>query len=199
MEKRVVYFLTLFVVASVVNARPTEEERVSLWKAKGNTWPPSWQPYPKEYFENREKEIMAIPATNERWENWLQFVGHLMVPTFTEFGFKVITTPTSVRLKLKNALDEGLNRWNNLRNEAQIDAVYTPLPSKFIDLGHLTSEVLDELKPHHEAWAGGIQLRGTSAYGIRLYQNGSTLAMHYDKVKILFKFDYYFIAQHNKK
>jgi hypothetical protein len=34
----------------------------------------------------------------------------------------------------------------------------------------------------HEEWAGGIKLRGTSAYGVRLYKNGSSLVMHYDKV-----------------
>ena len=29
---------------------------------------------------------------------------------------------------------------------------------------------------------GGMELRATSAYGVRLYQNGSSLVMHYDKV-----------------
>ena len=29
---------------------------------------------------------------------------------------------------------------------------------------------------------GGIKLIPTSAYGVRLYQNGSSLMMHYDKV-----------------
>lgn len=28
---------------------------------------------------------------------------------------------------------------------------------------------------------GGIKLKPTSAYGVRLYQNGSSLVMHYDK------------------
>ena len=33
----------------------------------------------------------------------------------------------------------------------------------------------------HEEWAGGMKLKPTSAYGVRLYQNGSSLVMHYDK------------------
>jgi hypothetical protein len=33
-----------------------------------------------------------------------------------------------------------------------------------------------------QEWAGGIELKGTSAYGVRLYQNGSSLVMHHDKV-----------------
>ena len=33
--------------------------------------------------------------------------------------------------------------------------------------------------------AGGVKLRGTSAYGVRLYRNGSSLAMHTDKVRVV--------------
>lgn len=36
----------------------------------------------------------------------------------------------------------------------------------------------------HEEWAGGIKLRPTSVYGLRLYQNGSSLVMHYDRVSV---------------
>ena len=36
----------------------------------------------------------------------------------------------------------------------------------------------------HEEWAGGMKLKPTSAYGVRLYQNGSSLVMHYDKAII---------------
>ena len=37
----------------------------------------------------------------------------------------------------------------------------------------------------HEEWAGGIKLKPTSAYGVRLYQNGSSLVMHHDKVLLI--------------
>ena len=43
-------------------------------------------------------------------------------------------------------------------------------------------EVIDDLLDLHEKWAGGIKLVPTSAYGVRLYQNSSSLIMHHDKV-----------------
>ena len=43
---------------------------------------------------------------------------------------------------------------------------------------------MNDLLSLHEQWAGGIKLRPTSAYGVRLYQNGSSLMMHHDKVNI---------------
>lgn len=53
---------------------------------------------------------------------------------------------------------------------------------KFVDLHQLSWEVIEELRGLHEEWAGGMKLRATSAYGVRLYQNGSSLVMHYDRV-----------------
>lgn len=35
---------------------------------------------------------------------------------------------------------------------------------------HLAREVHLELQPYLEAWAGGIKLKPTSAYGVRMYQ-----------------------------
>ena len=37
------------------------------------------------------------------------------------------------------------------------------------------------MKKMHEDWAGGIELEPTSAYGVRLYLNGSSMVMHKDK------------------
>lgn len=37
--------------------------------------------------------------------------------------------------------------------------------------------------PYHEEWVGGMKLKPTSAYGIRLYQNSTTLACHFDKIQ----------------
>eukprot|EP01038_Epipyxis_sp_PR26KG_P007834 gene7834-10640_t len=163
----------------------TEEERVANWYAKGNQWPPKWRPESeafKKNMEKREKEIMSIPAADERWENWVQFTSSRMVPSFTPTGFKVIKIPPAIYAKMKSALDEGLRDWNELPVEEHMDPVTTPLPSKFIDLGDLEWQVLDELKGVHEEWAG-VELEPTSAYGARLYQNGSALAMHYDKIE----------------
>ena len=44
---------------------------------------------------------------------------------------------------------------------------------------------MGELKPLHEQWSGIPELVPTSAYGVRVYRNGSALAMHYDKVRTM--------------
>jgi len=167
--------------------RLSENERVKQWIEKYGThgWPPAWQPESelmKEHMTRREIELQHIPGANERWENYMQYTQSRMVPRFTEVGFEVIQTPPAVHAKLKAAVDEGLKRWDQLREERQIDAVYTPIPSKFIDLYGLDNEAMLELRQLHEEWSGISELVPTSAYGVRLYRNGSALAMHYDKI-----------------
>eukprot|EP01035_Chromulina_nebulosa_P018806 gene18806-24575_t len=164
--------------------RPTEQERVDQWR-KVNTWPPRWQNETKEmklFYEKREREIMAIPGVDERWENWLQFTAHRMVPKFTERGFEA---PDNVMNKLYEAVNSKLERFDDIRTEGNIDVIYhdDDMEPKFVPVGMLTSEVLELLRPYHEAWAGGIELVGTSAYGVRFYRNGSSLVMHYDKIE----------------
>lgn len=44
----------------------------------------------------------------------------------------------------------------------------------------LRNAVVQGVQPAHEEW-GGTPLRMTSLYGIRVYGNGSTLAMHVDR------------------
>jgi hypothetical protein len=130
----------------------------------------------------RERELQLIPGSNERWENYVQYTQSLLVPWFTEVGFKVIQIPPEIYAVLKERVDKGIEDWENLRLERQIDAVYTPLPSKFIDMPDVNAAVISALKGLHEEWVGGIELQATSAYGTRLYQNGSSLVMHHDKV-----------------
>lgn len=178
---KIVFFCELALAA----ARLTEEQRVEQWHRKGNTWPPKWQPESEAYrkaMEIREREIMNIPGSNERWENWMQFTGMRLVKKFTETGFLLTKTPEHIHNYLKSKMDTALENWDNVRLENQIDVVYTPNPSKFIDLHSYANKMLEELRPLHEAW-GGMELVGSSAYGIRAYQNGSSLVMHVDKVK----------------
>jgi hypothetical protein len=179
------FLFAVFVVCNLIEARPTEQERVQLWYEAGNTWPPNWQPESdsmKETMRLREEELLVLPGADERWENWMQYTQGRMAPRFTPVGFKLISTPPAVHAKLKAALDRGLLKFEKLRNETQIDAVYTPIPSKFVDLQGLEWEILEELRPLHEEWSG-LKLKPSSAYGIRLYRNGSSLVMHYDKIQ----------------
>lgn len=61
-----------------------------------------------------------------------------------------------------------------------MDAIYGPTIPRLIPIGHLAQDVLKALRPMHEEW-GGMELVGTSVYGIRVYTNGSSLVMHNDK------------------
>lgn len=165
-----------------------EPERVRLWHER-NTWPPTWQPESESYtavMAAREAEIMQLTGADERWENFMQFVQGRMLPKFTEVGFAVIPTPPAVHAKLKKAVDDAVKDFDNIRPELGVkDSIYGPLGPKFVELGGLALEVLEDLRPLHEEWAGGIALKGTSAYGVRLYRDGASMVMHNDKVSVL--------------
>jgi len=180
----IILLLIALLQQQCVGERVSENERVRLWHENGNVWPPNWQDDTPEYREamaKREAEIMSIPGADERWENWMQFVQGYMLPRFTEQGFDVVRVPPSIHAKLKKAVDEGIAQWDNLREEQQVaDSIYGPYNPKFVDLGPLAQEVIKEMRVLHEQWSG-LQLRATSAYGVRLYRNGSSMVMHNDK------------------
>jgi hypothetical protein len=178
-----IVFLLGFVDQSFAN-RPTEDERVRLWHANGNTWPPTWHPESEAYkkaMDIREKEIMAIPGADERWENWMQFTQGRMLPKFTENGFEVVKAPKKVLDKLLAVINKGLEKFEEIPEEFDVEAIYGDIRPKFLNIGGLAWEVLEDLKEMHEQWAGGMKLIPTSSYGVRLYQNGSSLVMHKDK------------------
>ena len=133
--------------------------------------------------EKRERLIMAIPGADERWENWMQYTQARLVPTFTEKGFEKVQTPSGLQSKMAAAVQKGVDQWDSLRSEGSVNAIYQRpgLAPKMVNLQGLAREMHLELQPYLEAWAGGIKLKPTSAYGVRLYQNGSSLVMHHDK------------------
>ena len=180
------FVILLHFVLYCSSKRLSEPERVQEWHNKnGNTWPPLWQNETLEYKQvmaDREEEIMQIPGANERWENWMQFTQGRLVPKFTTHGFEVIQTPKATHETLDAFIADALSRYETLPNEYDINAIYGKNKPLFVNIGNLASDVLNDLQSIHEEWAGGIKLRGTSAYGVRLYKNGSSLIMHYDKV-----------------
>lgn len=106
-----------------------------------------------------------------------------LLPRFTEVGFEVVDTPEHVRDLLYRTVQHEIDsNWDHIPLENLIDVVYTPIRSKFVDMRGVDREVMHELTTFHEEWAGGMKLKPTSSYGVRLYQNGSSLAFHYDKV-----------------
>jgi hypothetical protein len=103
----------------LVQGRPTEQERVKLWYEAGNRWPPTWQEETdgmKRLMAAREKEIMAIPGADERWENWMQYTQSRLVPKFTARGFDKVRMPDSTFVKLKKALDNAIDNWDNVHS-----------------------------------------------------------------------------------
>ena len=130
----------------------------------------------------RERRIMEIPGSDERWENWMQYTQQRLVPAFTEKGFELAKIPPEIQSKLSKAVQEGVDRWDELRSEGTVNAIYhrPNLPPKMLNLHKLARELHLELQPLLEAW-GGMKLKPTSAYGVRMYQNGSSLVMHNDK------------------
>ncbi len=171
---------------------------------RGHTWPPrsveTESDSAQRLYRFREKEIMSLVHSEERWENWLQFVQSRAMRTFTPTGFKLVQTPAHVQKKLADALQHVDREWERLPEESVQDVIFNPTGAKpkIVRLRELAWEVLEDLRPMHEEWAGGIKLTGTSAYGVRLYVNQSSLAMHVDKsethvissiVHILHKYD----------
>lgn len=180
------FITVVLIVAGTVAARPSENDRVELWRKEGNKWPPQWQPETKRKKEMsaiREQHILDIPHRDERWENYLQFTQSRLVPRFTEKGFDLVDTPPHIHEKLRAAVDAGIKDFDNLQSEGNIDVIFNERHKepKMVRIGSLANEVLLDMTEMHENW-GGMKLKGTSAYGVRLYQNESTLVMHYDRI-----------------
>lgn len=133
----------------------------------------------------REWEIMQLRGRDERWANWHQYVLGRMAPAFTDTGFKLMKAPPEIMSKLRAAVDAGLARWDDLETEPRVRMLYNArnLRPKFVDMQRLADEVMLELLPLAEQWSG-LRLSPSSAYGVRLYRNGSSLGMHHDRVSL---------------
>ena len=115
----------------------------------------------------------------------MQFVQGRMVPAFTEKGFKLIDTPTHIHESLSTiVINEIQQNWNELNIEnGMLGDLYNPigLEPKFIPHQELWDIVHEEMLPLLEEWSN-LKLFPTSVYGVRLYQNQSSLVMHRDKI-----------------
>jgi len=166
-----------------------EQERVARWREKYVSWPSpmfdSESPGFRALMEAREAEIMQIPGSHERWENWMQFMQARILPTFTPRGFDVVKAPSGLHAALRDVLHTGLSvedppleqgMLNGIYNTASLRPYFVPIPED------LDRRMRAELLPIHEEWAGGIDLVATSVYGMRAYRNQSSLSFHNDKV-----------------
>jgi len=130
------FFAILLLIAPqwTEQARLSEQERVQQWHDNKNVWPPKWQHETdamKKVLEKREQDIMNIPYSQERWENWLQFTQQRMVPKLTPVGFSVIQIPTEISAKLITAAQEGVDKYDSLPLEGWL-VIYFSMFTYFV-------------------------------------------------------------------
>lgn len=164
-----------------------EDERMEEYRHRNHTWPPK----PEEYLPNtagwralNERRLTQIDQLQgERYQGYmLAMQSALVMKNFTEYGWAVTRAPKPVIGKLKKRLHDGMTAdW--VSKEHKIACVETTdddsLPF-FVDDRKMNLEILHELLPLHEAWAG-VELVPNNAYGLRVYRNGTNLNMHLDK------------------
>ena len=106
-------------------------------------------------------------------------VHQAVLPRFTTAGFSVRPTPRSVHLRLAAFLAR--NRQHAAPEHAS--AAYFPTGDPdLIPIGDLGPELLAELQPMHERWAG-TPLVPVAAYGLRVYRSGQRMVMHTDRTE----------------
>ena len=115
-----------------------------------------------------------------------------ILPRFTPNGFKLIDATKDERVReVWENLREHYNEQKNLVGRREVfggsDTVNTTDQPLFIGDGvqhELNRRVTEALLPICEEWASHytpVQLSPTSTYGVRVYQNGSTLFNHVDR------------------
>lgn len=159
-----------------------EEGRVKQWLAYYKEWPRSW---PNEtagfrnYAVKREEEVMRTePGSQARWEFWLDYVQIRLHPTFTSNGYDVRDVPPSLFRSLSSHFHQNFPHGGT--PEAEVPYFITGDRSMVYLPGNLRTELVESVQGIHEEWSG-VPLEMTSLYGLRVYQNGSTLAMHVDR------------------
>mmetsp|Transcript_17936 Transcript_17936/g.30173 ORF Transcript_17936/g.30173 Transcript_17936/m.30173 type:complete len:307 (-) Transcript_17936:31-951(-) len=179
-----IILVMIFAAESV--CRLSEQDRVQQWYSRNYTWPPTWQPESVAFsraMEIQERYIHDnIFDDGDRWYHYLDYTAKRLVPRFTEVGFEIRDTPPGIQKLLRQEVVDALPRLENVRDEGEIDILYTPIPSKKLHVPHLHRDIYDALRPDLEEWVGGMALEESSIYGIRMNRNESTLGMHLDRI-----------------
>ena len=127
----------------------------------------------------RLAQIRRIQSSQERWDAAMNLaVSGLLVKNFTSIGYEVVKTPKHVHDKLNATLVKGFDQQ---RTEHKVDQISGEVAG-FVDLGRLSNEIMEDLRPMHEEWSS-TKLRASNAYGLRIYRPGNTLTMHTDKLE----------------
>ena len=164
-----------------------ERDRVAEFHRRyGKKWPPpkltsKELPSYTEAMVHREAEIMLLQDSQARWDAWMFLAQARLMHNFTVPQWEVVQAPPEIYAKLlKNVRDHLANPRREREDDATAHSgVEGPNEPDFIDQERLNYEVLDALKPLHEAWCQ-CELEPTSVYGVRLYREGATLVDHLD-------------------
>ena len=164
-----------------------ERDRVAEFHRRyGQKWPPpkltsKELPSYTEAMVHREAEIMLLQDSQARWDAWMFLAQARLMHNFTVPQWEVVQAPPEIYAKLlKNVRDHLANPRREREDDATAHSgVEGPNEPDFIDQERLNYEVLDALKPLHEAWCQ-CELEPTSVYGVRLYREGATLVDHLD-------------------
>ncbi|KAH8065258.1 hypothetical protein JL720_12862 [Aureococcus anophagefferens] len=129
--------------------------------------------------EERKREILGLEHYQERLDNWVQYTQTRSVPNFTKNGFDVVDIDPALHERLKTRLHAGLER---ARKEGEVQGIYGANGPTFVNHGE--RDLLKELLPTMEAWVPTVQggLTPVTAYGMRAYHRGASLAFHADRV-----------------
>lgn len=184
---------------TTVNAILQEYERIAEYEKRGYSWPlkeytPNTDGW-RQLMEERFKQVAQIKDHDRRYEGYLQTMQtSFLMQNFTEYGFGLGKAPAALTAELQQAIWEGLNN-GKARLEGAVEIIEGREQALFIDRPDLMKKVMYELKPYVEAWSGLRNIVPYTAYGFRLYRNGSALHMHVDKpqthiVSFIYHIDY---------
>ncbi len=98
-------------------------------------------------------------------------------PSFTDTGFKKITTPAAVHRTLRAVYEQR-------SPQAQPESPDVHMPTgrpDFVSIDDISGQFQFALQSIHEEWAG-VELEPTAAYGLRIYRAGQTLLPHTDRL-----------------
>ena len=166
-----------------------EEERIAEYERRGYTWPPKLQDYTpstkgwRRLNTRRFKQLSQLQDTPfERYHRYrLAVHSALLCQNFTEYGWGVTRAPQAVIDKLRKRLHDGLaQEEHDIVREDFISSIETVEESIFLHDHDMNQEILQELLPLHEAWAG-VELVPNNAYGLRVYREGTNVNMHLDR------------------
>jgi hypothetical protein len=116
----------------------------------------------------------AVPVLSRRAAVAVQ---EAVVPRMSSTGFTVRPIPPTVLERLAAAL---IHRRETAVSEGPVSEYFPAGAPDLIDIAPLGHEILLELQPWHEQWAG-MALEPVAAYGVRSYRSGQRIAMHVDR------------------